>query len=63
MNINLVQPIYDTLQMFFPSHFFTNPFFSFLIDCLFMAFGTCLLYIIFILPIKYLVKAFRGRYI
>lgn len=63
MNINLVQPIYDTLQMFFPTHFFENVFFTFLIDCLFFAFGTCLLYLIFIAPIKYIVRAFKGGYI
>lgn len=63
MNNNLIQPLYDTLNMFFPEHFFTNPFWSFLIDCLYFVFGVSLLYIIFILPIKYIIRSFKGTYI
>lgn len=62
MESNLFQPIYDTLNMFFPSAFFTNPFFSFLIDILYLCFGISLCYLLFICPIKFMVKAFKGKW-
>ena len=63
MQSNLFQPIYETLQLFFPTTFFSNPFFAFLIDILYFVFGTCFLYILLVLPVKFLIKAFKGRYI
>ena len=56
---SVLQPIYDSLMLFFPAELYQQPFFNFLINILIFSFCCLLFSICFIYPIVILFKTIK----